>query len=336
MNGWLIVNGFLQSSKFDDLYRLLAEAFQAQGATLTVFPNTAFATPLTPLMALKPLRPLKPLEPLRPLKPLKSLEPLRPLKPLKPLMPLKPLEPLRPLKSLKPDFVLFWDKDVALAQRLEAAGLPVFNSATAIATCDDKIKTALALARQGVVLPRTIFAPKTFEGVGYASLDFLRSAADELGLPLVIKEAYGSFGQQVYLAQTQAEAEDIVRRIGHKDFLMQEFIATSRGTDLRVNVVGGEVVAAMRRFSATDFRSNVTLGGGMERATPTPAQCEIAVAACRAVGADFAGVDILYGPNDAPLVCEVNSNPHFRSTLDCTGVNLADVLAAHVLRAIAP
>jgi RimK family alpha-L-glutamate ligase len=231
---------------------------------------------------------------------------------------------------------LFWDKDVALAQRLEAAGLPVFNSAAAIATCDDKIKTALALARQGVAMPRTIFAPKTFEGVGYASLDFLHTAVDTLGLPLVIKEACGSFGQQVYLAQTRTEAEDIVRRIGHKDFLMQEFVASSRGTDLRVNVVGGEVVAAMRRFSATDFRSNVTLGGGMERATPTPAQCEIAVAACRAVGADFAGVDILYGPNDAPLVCEVNSNPHFRSTLDCTGVNLADVLAAHVLRAIAP
>ena len=285
MNGWLIINGFLLSSKFDDLYRLLAEAFQAQGATLTIFPNTAFATPIGV-----------------------------------------------PFTPVKPDFVLFWDKDVALAQRLEAAGLPVFNSAAAIDTCDDKIKTALALARQGVVQPRTIFAPKTFEGVGYASLDFLRDAADTLGLPLVIKEAYGSFGQQVYLAQTLVETEDIVRRIGHKDFLMQEFIATSRGTDLRVNVVGGEVVAAMRRFSATDFRSNVTLGGGMECATPTPAQRAAALAACRTVGADFAGVDILYGPNDIPLVCEVNSNPHFRSTLDCTGVNLADALAAHVMR----
>ena len=307
MNGWLIVNGFLQSPKFDDLYGLLADAFRAQGASLTVIPNPAFVRPIGDTLT-----------------------------PLKPLRPLTPLEPFTPLTPLKPDFVLFWDKDVVLAQRLEMAGLPVFNSAAAIATCDDKIKTALALARQGVAMPRTIFAPKTFECVGYASLDFLHTAADTLGWPLVIKEACGSFGQQVYLAQTRAEAEDIVRRIGHKDFLMQEFVASSRGTDLRVNVVGGEVVAAMRRFSATDFRSNVTLGGGMERATPTPAQCEIAVAACRAVGADFAGVDILYGPKEAPLVCEVNSNPHFRSTLDCTGVNLADILAAHVLRAISP
>ena len=314
MNGWLIVNGFLQSPKFDDLYRLLADAFRAQGASLTVMPNTAFASPIG--------------DPLTPLKPETIAKPGRAACP-------HAAAAGRGLPAL-PDFVLFWDKDTALAQRLENAGLPVFNSAAAIATCDDKIKTALALARQGVPMPRTIFAPKTFEGVGYASLDFLHTVIDTLGLPLVIKEACGSFGQQVYLAQTRAEAEDIIRRIGHKDFLMQEFVASSRGMDLRVNVVGGEVVAAMRRFSATDFRSNVTLGGGMERATPSPAQCEIAVAACRTVGADFAGVDILYGPNEAPLVCEVNSNPHFRSTLDCTGVNLADVLAAHVLRAIAP
>jgi len=316
MNGWLIVNGFLQSAKFDDLYQLLANAFRAQGASLTVIPNTAFANPIGD-----------------PLTSLTSLRPLRPEAIAKPGRAACPHAAAvgRELPAL-PDFVLFWDKDVALAQRLEAAGLPVINSAAAIATCDDKIKTALALARQGVAMPRTIFAPKTFEGVGYTSLDFLHTAADTLGLPLVIKEACGSFGQQVYLAQTQAEAEDIVRRIGHKDFLMQEFVAASRGTDLRVNVVGGEVVAAMRRFSKSDFRSNVTLGGGMERATPTPAQYEIAVAACRAVGADFAGVDILYGPNDAPLVCEVNSNPHFRSTLDCTGVNMADVLAKYALR----
>ncbi len=297
MNGWLIVNGFLRSAKFDDLYGLLADAFRARGVPLTLFPNTAFATPLG-----------------------------------EPLTPLTPLRPLTPLKPLKPDFVLFWDKDIALAQRLEDAGIPVFNSSAAIACCDDKIATARALVRHGVPTPRTIPAPKTFEGVERATLAFVRDAADRLGLPLVIKEAFGSFGQQVHLARTLEEAESLVRQIGHKDFLLQEFIASSAGTDLRVNVVGGEAVAAMRRRSAEDFRSNVTRGGRTERATPTPAQRDAAVAACRAVGADFAGVDILFGPNGEPLVCEVNSNPHFRSTLDCTGVNLAEAIAAHVMR----
>ena len=289
MNGWLIINGFLRSEKFDDLYRLLDDAFCAKGTSLTVFPNTAFVNPTG--------------------------------------------FPLTPSKDDQlPDFVIFWDKDIALARRFEDAGISVFNSSAAIACCDDKIMTSLALTRHGVPTPRTIFAPKTFEGVGRVSLEFLQVAANTLKLPMVIKEACGSFGQQVYLAQTMDEAQDIVRRIGHKDFLMQEFVASSRGQDLRVNIVGNEVIATMRRFNASDFRSNVTLGGGTEPVTPTPAQREAALAACKAVGADFAGVDILFGPNGVPLVCEVNSNPHFRSTLDCTGVNMADSVATYVLQ----
>ena len=313
MNGWLIVNGFLKSDKFDDLYQLLSDAFRKQGVQLTLFPNTAFVNPIG--------------EPITP------LTPLRPLEPLAPLTPFGAKEPLR--KILSPDFVLFWDKDVALARRLEDAGHPVFNSSGAIACCDDKTSTVIELARHCVPAPRTIAAPKTFEGVGYATHEFLNAAADTFGFPFVIKEAFGSFGQQVYLAHSMDEAEDIVAKIGHKNFLMQEFIASSRGQDLRVNVVGGEAVVSMRRFSATDFRSNVTLGGEMEPMEPAPAQRDAAIAACKAVGADFAGVDILFGPNGEPLVCEVNSNPHFRSTLDCTGVNLADSIASYVLKRLA-
>ena len=93
MNGWLIVNGFLQSPKFDDLYRLLADAFRAQGASLTVMPNTAFVRPigdtLMPNTAF--VRPIG-----------DTLTPLKPLRPLTPLMPLMPLMPLTPLRPLKP------------------------------------------------------------------------------------------------------------------------------------------------------------------------------------------------------------------------------------------
>ena len=289
MNGWLIVNGFLKSEKFDDIYHLLADAFRAKGVGLAMFPNTAFATPVG-------------------------------------------MPPLPAGVATPPDFVLFWDKDVSLAHRFEDAGMSVANSAAAIACCDDKILTARAFARHGIPVPKTIVAPKTFEGVGYCDMGFLRAAAGSLGFPMVIKEACGSFGRQVYLANDIAGAERIVRSIGHKDFLMQEFVASSRGRDLRVNVVGGEVVASMRRFNDSDFRSNVTLGGGTEPATPTRSQRDAAIAACRAVGADFAGVDILYGPGGEPLVCEINTNPHFRSTLECTGVNLADSIAAYILR----
>ena len=98
-----------------------------------------------------------------------------------------------PLPRPKPDFAIFWDKDTVLAQKIESQGIPTFNSSTTIALCDNKICTAVALTEHGVPHPKTIVAPKTFEGVGYNDDKFLKIAGDVLGFPMVVKEAYGSF-----------------------------------------------------------------------------------------------------------------------------------------------
>ena len=100
-----------------------------------------------------------------------------------------------------PDFVMFWDKDYYLADRLERQGLKLFNSASGMVMCDNKILTYRELEKHGIAYPKTIVAPKTFENVGYTDLNFLEKAIDKLQLPVVIKEAYGSFGAQVYLAE---------------------------------------------------------------------------------------------------------------------------------------
>lgn len=235
------------------------------------------------------------------------------------------------LKTLpRPDFVLFWDKDILLARRLEESGFKLFNSAATIEYCDDKNLTALALEKKGVATPKTISAPKTFEGVGYTDLQFFDEAKKRLKLPLVIKEACGSFGQQVYLAETEKEGQEILLKIGCKPFLMQEFIQESRGRDVRVNVVGGRVVSAILRENSSDFRSNITGGGKASAYQVSKAQADAAIAACQAVGADFAGVDILFGKNSQPLVCEINSNPHFKSSLDCTGVDVSEHIMEYV------
>ncbi len=232
------------------------------------------------------------------------------------------------------DFVLFWDKDVSLARRLAARGLPVFNSAEAIRVCDHKGETAEALMAAAIPTPRTLFAPMTYEAVGYAKTDFVEHACAELGFPLVIKECYGSFGEQVYLVRSVAEAKAVVARLGAKPFLFQKFVATSFGIDLRVNVVGDKVVCAMRRQGREgDFRSNVAAGGVGEPYTLSPREREVALAAARAVGADFAGVDLLFG-GDRPLVCEVNSNPHFVGTYRHMGVNLAFPILEHILKSL--
>ena len=86
----------------------------------------------------------------------------------------------------------------------------------------------------------------------------------------------------------------------------------------------------MLRFNDKDFRSNVSNGGKMQPFTPTKMQANLAIKACRAIKLDFGGVDILFGKDDKPIVCEVNSNLHFKSTLICTNVNVADNIMEYI------
>jgi len=231
------------------------------------------------------------------------------------------------------DFVLFWDKDVRLAAYLEQLGYPVFNSSQAIATCDDKSLTHLKLQLAGIPMPRTILAPMTYANIGYTNLNFLQEVMVRIGFPMVIKECFGSFGQQVYLVENQQELETKVKELGAKPILFQEFIASSFGKDIRLQVVGGKVIACMYRYSENgDFRANLSIGGKMKSYSPTKEQCELALRSCDILGLDFAGVDLLFDEKDTPIVCEVNSNAHFRNIFDCTGVNAADAIMEHIIK----
>lgn len=284
--GWLVVNGFLQSQKFNEIYNFLLASAQESGAELSLMTSDSLI--------------------------------------------LGEVDGFSKLE--KPDFVLFWDKDVTLAKLLEKAHFKLFNSAHAVEFCDSKVLTALAL-RGKVPMPKTLFSPKTFEGVGYTNLRFVKQATQILGLPLVIKEAYGSFGQQVYLAKTLEEAESIVQKLAGKDFVLQQFVSESCGKDIRLNVVGGKVVNAILRQSSRDFRSNITLGGKCQPYVPTETEKAVAERACEIIGLDFAGVDLLFG-KEGPLLCEVNSNLHFKTTYDCTGVDISKHILHHVLNTI--
>ena len=230
----------------------------------------------------------------------------------------------------KPDFALFWDKDIYLAERLEKEGVRLFNSAKAVLLCDNKILMYQELVGKGIRIPRTFIAPKTFEGLNYSKRDFLNNVIKVIGFPIVVKEAYGSFGEQVYLANDKKSLNDIINQIGYKDFLMQEFIASSKGRDIRINVVGDKAVVSMLRQNDNDFRSNISSGGHGEKYEPNKEYLELAVKAAQALGLDFAGVDVLFG-EDGPIICEVNSNPQFASTLKATGVNLADYIVEYIL-----
>ena len=228
-----------------------------------------------------------------------------------------------------PDFAIFWDKDILLARRLEKMGLRLFNSSESIETCDDKGQTAIALLDGGIRTPKTFLSPKAYPAFGCTDMAFLRKAEEALGYPMVIKENRGSFGQQVHLVNNSYEAERLIASFKEHPFIMQEYIEESAGRDVRVNVVGGRVVASKYRYNDNDFRSNITNGGSMKKYEASEAQAKIAIDACKAIGLDFAGVDVLFGKN-GPIICEVNSNPHFKTTLECTGINMAEHIISHI------
>lgn len=277
IKGWLVVNGFLNSNKFNEIYDWLKAAFEKRGHTIEVYTNTELA----------------------------SVDDIR----------------------CKPDFVLFWDKDIPLAKRLEKMGLKQFNSSKAIENCDNKALTYIELENK-VPMPETIIAPMTYRNIGYNNMDFVYDAIKKLGLPLVIKECYGSFGQQVYLAESTDEALNIVRNT-REPLIFQKFIAESRGRDIRINMVGGKAVAAMMRYNESDFRANITNGGSMVPYTPDEKETALAEKVCKILELDFGGVDILFSER-GPLVCEVNSNAHFKNIYDCTGVNVADCIGEYI------
>lgn len=226
------------------------------------------------------------------------------------------------------DVVLCWDKDTRLAKAMELSGAHVYNTAAAVALCDDKSETHRVLSAHGIPQPETLLAPMTYVEVGEPIEPFLCAAEQRLGYPMVVKECFGSLGEQVYLADSPDCLRTLVYRMRHRPFLLQRYIADSKGVDRRLYVVGDTVVAAMERRHDTDFRANIANGGTASPYTPTSEEEALAVRCCRVLGLCFGGVDMLRGG----LVCEVNSNAQMAGITACTGVDVADAIVGFVCK----
>lgn len=229
-----------------------------------------------------------------------------------------------------PDFVLFLDKDLVLGAQLEKMGYKLFNSVESAGLCDNKISTAQALA--GLPQPQTIFPPLLFRGeIDLEYLEYLEKVGSVLGFPLVVKEACGSWGQQVYLAKDMDGLITISRKIGNISHLYQEFMAESAGQDLRIYVIDGKIVGAMARENLTDFRANLSSGGHIFPYSPTKEVEKLALTAHERVGAFYSGVDILLDGQGRPVVCEVNGSAHIKHYFDYFQENLALPLLEGIL-----
>ena len=226
------------------------------------------------------------------------------------------------------DFIIFWNKDFAVARALEKAGLRVFNCADAIENCDDKARTYLMLSGSGVRVPRTVVAPLVYDVSPQNDLSFITQVENYLGYPVVVKENTGSQGRQVYLAENRSELIALHGTLLHVPHVFQNYVADERGVDIRVYVIGGKAIASCKRQNTTGFRSNVHMGG---RAVKFDAPSELMSEAeriAKILGLDYGSIDFLTGEN--PVFVEANSNAYIFA-IESLGYNVAGAYAEHII-----
>ena len=205
------------------------------------------------------------------------------------------------------------------------AGLPVVNAPRAIERTVDKHWTSQLLARAGIPTPRTIAAE---------SLEDALAAFRRFG-DVLVKPLLGSGGR----GNVRVTDEDLAYRVfralqmQRAVFYVQEFVPHGR-SDLRLLVVGGRVVAAARR-TGDGWKTNVAAGAVMRPHRPSPEEEDLAVRAAVAVGADYAGVDLLESDVGGRLVAEVNGIPGWSALQRTTTLDLASEVASLVVDRIA-
>ena len=228
-------------------------------------------------------------------------------------------------------FALFWDKDIHISTYLENdLDLPIFNSKESIMTCDDKALTYLAFRNFHIPTPRTTILPYTFNISVLKYYDEVKAMISSYTYPFIVKERFGSYGEQVYLVHDEKEFKALLEKVGKSPLLVQEYIQAAAGRDYRINVVGRQVITAVERYNPNDFRSNVNQGGKMREVHISPKVRRLALNAVRAVGADFAGVDIIFNEKGEPLVIEVNTNARTISVEHATGIYLTWYIAKYI------
>ncbi len=233
--------------------------------------------------------------------------------------------------ELNADFIIYLDKDKYLSEVLERNGFRLFNSHNAVRVCDDKARTYIALSGKGFNLPKTIFGALCYNNACEIDKNAPKLIASKLGYPVIVKECYGSMGKGVYKADNESELKEIMEKVKTRPHLFQEYIGYKKGIDVRLIVIGGKVVSAMERRNDSDFRSNVARGGTGVKVEVPLEFIETAERLAKELKLDYCGVDLLYGKDNQPIVCEVNSNAFFEGTEKATGINVAEKYAEYII-----
>ena len=204
----------------------------------------------------------------------------------------------------------------AMVRQFEMRGVYTTAKSIAITRSRDKLRSIQLLSKAKVGIPKTIFSRAT---------DAVDDLINHLGTPMIIKLASSTQGNGVVLAETKKAAKSVIQAfyVNDTNFLLQEFIEEAGGSDIRAFVVGGQVVASMKRQSLDDdFRSNIHQGGSSEPIKLTEVEKKTAIKAAKTMGLPVCGVDMIPSSR-GPLVLEVNSAPGLEGIEKITNRNVA-------------
>src|ERR1700722_17924804 len=215
---------------------------------------------------------------------------------------------------------------LAVVRQFDMMGVPVLNTAVAIARSRDKLRAIQLLTKKNIDVPKTVCA-RTPDSVDLA-LSFVG------GTPAIVKLQQGAQGIGTMIAEPPQAVTSLLETLWAmgQDIILQEYIAESKGRDYRAIVVGGRVVAAMRRQAKQgEFRSNFCPGGLGVPVALDKAYRLAALAATKVMGLEVAGVDMLEGRN-GPKILEINSSPGLEGIERASGVDVAGAIILHAER----
>lgn len=206
---------------------------------------------------------------------------------------------------------------LAVIRQFERLGVRVFNDSQSIETVSDKLHTHQALIQGGLPTPTTMLAKFPVQ------TDLVD---DVIGFPIVVKTLLGVNGSGVFLIENRKRFEDLINLIGETNpniqLIFQKFIAKSKGRDLRLFVVDGEVVASMERIAVEgEFKANFSQGASVREFIPDEGAKQLATQTADILNLQVAGIDLLFA-EDGYTICEANSFPGFKGLESCCDVNI--------------
>jgi RimK family alpha-L-glutamate ligase len=214
---------------------------------------------------------------------------------------------------------------LAVLRQLDKAGVICINEADAIETASDKLKTSQILSQHNISIPNTMMVKHPIDST---------IVKNRIGFPCVVKVITGTQGIGVYLCEKRRDFNKLMEFIHNvgisKTLLVQEYIGLNPGEDIRVLVIGGKVIGAMKRTAPKgDFRANISNGGTGEKFDITPEIDFIARETARVLNLHIAGIDLLFH-NNGFVVCEANTAPGFKGFEKYCDVDIAELIVEYI------